>query len=311
MDLIDPFSYKDRFTMPKVVISATGDEFFMPDDINLWWDEMPEPKFIRMMPNTDHSTLLNGFSNPHLAFTIRSTYLAAVKDQPLPEFTWDLTEDQESRKGRIDLYVTGQIKPSMIFGWMGDNLSRFRRDFRIAGVRNNEKGNYILPDMPNEPEGYPGPCPEGAVCPDACASRSEEEDEEIELELTDADINDDGLFELYKAFNITGDFGSSKNRGHGSFDPSWTAPMLKPEDLLNYQVQANTFRKTMATQVAENHWVIELEENPETYRAFFFEIQFPGPDGIHGFEYTSEVQIIPTYRPFEECVGEGCQGAFV
>ena len=44
----------------------------------------------------------------------------------------------------------------MIFGWMGDNLSRFRRDFRIAGVRNNEKGNYILPDMPNEPEGYPG-----------------------------------------------------------------------------------------------------------------------------------------------------------
>ena len=54
MDLIDPFSYKDRFTMPKVVISATGDEFFMPDDINLWWDEMPEPKFIRMMPNTDH-----------------------------------------------------------------------------------------------------------------------------------------------------------------------------------------------------------------------------------------------------------------
>lgn len=54
MDLIDPFTYKDRFTMPKVVISATGDEFFMPDDINLWWDEMPEPKFIRMMPNTDH-----------------------------------------------------------------------------------------------------------------------------------------------------------------------------------------------------------------------------------------------------------------
>jgi hypothetical protein len=102
------------------------------------------------------STLLNGFSNPHLAFTIRSTYLAAVKDQPLPEFTWELTEDQKSRKGRIDLYVTGQIKPSMIFGWMGDNLSRFRRDFRIAGVRNNEKGNYLLPDMPNEPEGYPG-----------------------------------------------------------------------------------------------------------------------------------------------------------
>ena len=71
------------------------------------------------------------------------------------------------------------------------------------------------------------------MCPDACATRTEEEEEEeIELVLTDADINDDGLFELYKAFYITGDFGSSKNRGHGSFDPSWIAPMLKPEDLL-------------------------------------------------------------------------------
>ena len=67
----------------------------------------------------------------------------------------------------------------------------------------------------------------------------------------------------------------------------------------------------MATQIAENHWVIELEENPETYRAFFFEIAFPGPDGIHGFEFTSEVQIIPAVRPFEDCVGEGCQGSFI
>ena len=72
------------------------------------------------------------------------------------------------------------------------------------------------------------------MCPDACASRTKkQEEEEIELELTDANINDDELFELYKALNLTGEYGSSKNRGHGSFDPSWTAPMIKPEDLLS------------------------------------------------------------------------------
>ena len=32
MDLIDPYAYRKRLTMPKMVISSTGDEFFMPDD---------------------------------------------------------------------------------------------------------------------------------------------------------------------------------------------------------------------------------------------------------------------------------------
>ena len=30
--LIDPYEYRDRFVMPKLIISSTGDEFFMPDD---------------------------------------------------------------------------------------------------------------------------------------------------------------------------------------------------------------------------------------------------------------------------------------
>ena len=39
-EIIDPLSYKDRLTMPKLVISATGDEFFHPDDSYNWFDQM-------------------------------------------------------------------------------------------------------------------------------------------------------------------------------------------------------------------------------------------------------------------------------
>ena len=72
------------------------------------------------------------------------------------------------------------------------------------------------------------------MCPDACASRSaEDEEEEVELELTDKNIDEDSMYDLYKAFNLTGEYTSSKARGHGQFDPSWTAPMIKPEDLIS------------------------------------------------------------------------------
>ena len=36
LKVIDPLNYKPQLTMPKLVIDATGDEFFMPDDDYFW-----------------------------------------------------------------------------------------------------------------------------------------------------------------------------------------------------------------------------------------------------------------------------------
>jgi PhoPQ-activated pathogenicity-related protein len=33
-------------TMPKIVFSATGDEFFMPDDSHHFFKDLPEPKYM-------------------------------------------------------------------------------------------------------------------------------------------------------------------------------------------------------------------------------------------------------------------------
>ena len=37
---IDPISYADRLTMPILVITATGDEFFAPDDSYEYFDKL-------------------------------------------------------------------------------------------------------------------------------------------------------------------------------------------------------------------------------------------------------------------------------
>ena len=44
-------------SMPKIVISATGDEFFQPDDSYNWFDEMPGKTYVRLLPNAEHAMI--------------------------------------------------------------------------------------------------------------------------------------------------------------------------------------------------------------------------------------------------------------
>ena len=45
--------------------------------------------------------------------------------------------------------------------------------------------------------------------------------------------------------------------------------------------------------------------------AFWFEIEFQGPDDVQGIEVTTEAQILPVASPFEDCMGEACNGSLV
>jgi len=56
--IIDPLSYNNRFTnLPKYIICAGGDEFFLPDSPNSFWDLLNGPKLLRVVPNAEHSLI--------------------------------------------------------------------------------------------------------------------------------------------------------------------------------------------------------------------------------------------------------------
>ena len=55
--IIDPYAYKERLTMPKLVITATGDEFFQSMDDHFWFDDMPGNNLLLRAANADHSEM--------------------------------------------------------------------------------------------------------------------------------------------------------------------------------------------------------------------------------------------------------------
>ncbi|MFN0123264.1 MAG: PhoPQ-activated protein PqaA family protein, partial [Blastocatellia bacterium] len=55
MKIVEPYEYRDRMTMPKFIVNATGDQFFLPDSWQFYYHDLPGVKHLRYVPNGEHS----------------------------------------------------------------------------------------------------------------------------------------------------------------------------------------------------------------------------------------------------------------
>jgi PhoPQ-activated pathogenicity-related protein len=116
----DPFNYRDRLTLPKLLINACGDQFFLPDSSRFYFNELPGVKYLRYIPNTDHS-LRNSDANS----TLLAWHEATVRKLKLPRFTWT------HRAGGV-VTVTAMTAPTSVLLWQATNPKA--RDFRLESV---------------------------------------------------------------------------------------------------------------------------------------------------------------------------------
>ena len=120
MKIEEPFEYRSRLTMPKYVVNATGDQFFLPDSSQFYWNDLPGPKYLRYVPNAEHS--MRGTDVP---FTLLSFYNAVINGTKLPVYSWEVKDDDSMR-------VTTDQKPKEVKLWQATNPRT--RDFRVDRI---------------------------------------------------------------------------------------------------------------------------------------------------------------------------------
>ncbi len=131
--IIDPWAYRDRLTMPKLIINAGGDQFFLPDAWRFYWNDLPGPKSLRYLPNADHG--LNGTAWS----TVRSFFAGVLRGRPLPAFTW-----KETAPGRIRVEVTDP--PRQVLAWRVANPTA--RNFMLQATGRTWKPETLRPVAP-------------------------------------------------------------------------------------------------------------------------------------------------------------------
>ena len=89
MSYIEPFSFIDKFTMPKYIINAGSDEFFSTDSWRFYYDKLPGEKIIRYVPNKNHS--LDG---RYLTEDLVSYFYRVINDIEIPSLSWNLSDNK-------------------------------------------------------------------------------------------------------------------------------------------------------------------------------------------------------------------------
>jgi PhoPQ-activated pathogenicity-related protein len=137
-EIVDPYEYRARLTMPKLVINATGDQFFVPDSSQFYFDDLRGEKHLRYVPNADHSMRQTDVDESVLAF-----YRSIVKETPRPEFTWTFEED-----GSIRVRTGGSQVPAEARLWQATNPKA--RDFRLETLGPAWRSTVLAPQPDGE-----------------------------------------------------------------------------------------------------------------------------------------------------------------
>ncbi len=118
----DPYNYRlrERLKIPKFLINAAGDQFFLPDNSQFYYSGLAEEKHLRYVPNARHNLAESDAVDSLIAF-----YQAILTGTPRPRFTWKKEKDGS-------LAVRVKDAPAEVNLWQATNPAA--RDFRVDSI---------------------------------------------------------------------------------------------------------------------------------------------------------------------------------
>ena len=118
----DPYNYRERarLTIPKFLVNASGDQFFLPDNSRFYYEGLPQEKRIRYVENTAHN-----LANSDAVDSMLAWYNSVITGGKRPDYIWNRVDANGIAFRPLD-------KPKAVRLWQAHNPKA--RDFRVESV---------------------------------------------------------------------------------------------------------------------------------------------------------------------------------
>ena len=129
LSMVDPWAYRDRLTMPKLIINGTNDFYWATDALNLYWHGIPAGKWVHYVPNAGHNLRRQDRPKADQSNDLIASLAAFSRHQisgvAMPNLSWK----HESVNGKLRLTIASSPAPVAARLWIAE---RPTADFRAA-----------------------------------------------------------------------------------------------------------------------------------------------------------------------------------
>jgi len=144
LELVDPYSFTSRLSMPKLIILGTNDRYWPVDAVKLYFPDLPGEKLIHYVPNKGHGLGAEAV-DAIMAFTH-----AVITGEPKPRFEWSLAREA----GQAILSVKTQDPPESVEIWRAEAPTRDFREAKWTSAPAEKSGDLIQGKVPVPEKGY-------------------------------------------------------------------------------------------------------------------------------------------------------------
>jgi PhoPQ-activated pathogenicity-related protein len=124
--MVDPWAYRAKYKMPKLILNGTNDPYWTQDALNLYWDDLPGAKWVSYVPNAGHNLQQTKDGKPDLtrARGVMAAFAhAMIYGKEMPKQTWK----HGDANGKYTVAVKTDQPPKAARVWVADSKTK---DFR-------------------------------------------------------------------------------------------------------------------------------------------------------------------------------------
>jgi PhoPQ-activated pathogenicity-related protein len=147
-EMVDPYTYRHRLALPKLLINGTNDRYWTLDALNIYWDDLKGPKGVVYLPNAGHSLQEN---RVYAVNGVGALFRHAVSNRPMPDLSWTHSDADD---GALRLHVRSSPEPKSARLWIARSDTRDFRDSRWEPTPMLINGSVIKGEVARPGQGF-------------------------------------------------------------------------------------------------------------------------------------------------------------
>jgi|ERR1700722_2619224 len=125
---VDPYSYRTRYKLPKLLLLGTDDPYWVVDSLRNYWNDLPDPKLVFQTPNAGHD-----LAGGREAIPVLAAFFQMIADrETLPRMTWQFGSNSPD-SATVDVSLSEPAQSFLL--WTATSTNR---DFRSAQWSSSE-----------------------------------------------------------------------------------------------------------------------------------------------------------------------------